>query len=59
MTRLGNGKWVKELLLVPGIYEYRFVVDGDWVPDPQADHSITNPYGEKNSLLSVPVGNGS
>jgi 1,4-alpha-glucan branching enzyme len=28
MTHLGNGRWAKELLLAPGRYEYRFVVNG-------------------------------
>jgi 1,4-alpha-glucan branching enzyme len=58
MTRLANGKWVKDLDLAPGAYEYRYVVDGHWVEDPNADHAITNVYGERNSLLSVPSGNG-
>ena len=33
MIRLNNGKWAKELTLPPGRYEYRFVVDGEWVDD--------------------------
>ncbi len=53
MVRLENGKWVKDLVLSPGTYEYRFVVDGQWVPDPNADHTATNPFGERNSLLTV------
>ncbi len=28
MTHVGNGRWAKELLLSPGSYEYRFVVNG-------------------------------
>ncbi len=28
MTHLGNGRWAKELLLPPGRYEYRFLVNG-------------------------------
>jgi 1,4-alpha-glucan branching enzyme len=53
MTRLTDGKWVKELALAPGTYEYRYVVDGSLRHDPNADHSVTNPSGERNSLLSV------
>ena len=53
MTRLGNGKWAKDLNLSPGTYEYRMVVDGHWKPDPNADHTILNPFGERNSLLTV------
>ena len=28
MVRVANGRWLKELALPPGIYEYRLVVDG-------------------------------
>ncbi|HUA38872.1 MAG TPA: glycogen-binding domain-containing protein [Candidatus Sulfopaludibacter sp.] len=53
MVRVDDGKWVKELALAPGTYEYRLVVDGKWMPDPQANHGVVNPFGEKNSLLTV------
>lgn len=53
MTLVGNGKWVKELELTPGTYEYRLVVDGNWISDPNADHAVMNPFGERNSLLVV------
>ena len=33
MISLGDGKWAKELTLPPGRYEYRLVVDGQWVDD--------------------------
>lgn len=36
MIRLHDGKWAKELAMPPGRYEYRFVVDGEWVDDPAA-----------------------
>lgn len=29
---MGDGRWVKELLLPPGSHEYRFVVDGRDIP---------------------------
>ncbi len=53
MKREQNGHWVKNLPLTPGTYEYRFVVDGAWKTDPNADHDVMNPYGERNSLLTV------
>jgi len=28
-----------------GCYEYRFVVDGNWVSDPSAKGSAANPFG--------------
>jgi 1,4-alpha-glucan branching enzyme len=56
MIPLGSGKWVKDLDLAPGTYEYRFVIDGQWVTDPRCPHTIPNAFGEANSLLVVPEG---
>ena len=53
MIRLNDGKWVKELTLSPGRYEYRFVVDGEWVDDPAARELIPNPFGTPNAVLVV------
>lgn len=43
---LGAGHWVKELALLPGTYEYRLKVDGKWITDPNAAHSVTASDGE-------------
>lgn len=56
MIRLINGKWAKELALPPGRYEYRFVVDGEWVDDPAATELIPNPFGTPNAVLVVVAG---
>jgi hypothetical protein len=53
MIRLNGGKWAKELSLAPGRYEYRFVVDGEWVDDPAAAELIPNPFGSANAVLEV------
>ena len=45
MVSLGDGRWAKELVLPPGVYEYRLVVDGEWMPDPRASETAPNPYG--------------
>ncbi len=50
MTDLGGGRWVKELVLQPGRYEYRFIVDGKWISDPNGPES-------SNSVLVVPAQN--
>ena len=49
----GGGQWVKEAVLPPGTYEYCFVVDGQWMPDPLAANHVPNPFGGKNSVLTV------
>lgn len=49
----GAGRWWKETALMPGSYEYCLVVDGQWMPDPLALESVPNPFGGRNSVLTV------
>lgn len=51
----GGGHWWKDTQLVPGRYEYCLVVDGEWMPDPLAPESVSNPFGGRNSVLTVGV----
>jgi 1,4-alpha-glucan branching enzyme len=53
MSPTGNGRWVGDLALKPGRHEYLFVVDGQWIPDPNAKESVQNPFGGRNSILGV------
>ena len=53
MVRMEDGRWLKELTLPPGRYEYRLVVDGFWMADPACPTSAPNPYGGENSVLTV------
>ena len=53
MVALGDGRWVKELTLPPGRYEYRFVVDGVWLDDPNAKEVAPNPHGGVNGVLTI------
>ena len=53
MHPLGGGRWLKETVLPPGTYEYRLVVDGQWMPDPLARETVPNPFGGRNSVLKV------
>ena len=48
-----DGKWCTEMLLKPGQYEYRFVVDGQWQDDPMAAQYVANSFGSLNSVLKV------
>src|SRR4051794_18268587 len=36
LIKMGNGRWVGNLAVKPGRHEYLFVVDGQWLPDPNA-----------------------
>jgi len=49
----GVGHWWEDTALEPGAYEYCFVVDGKWIPDPLAKETVPNPFGGRNSLLRV------
>jgi 1,4-alpha-glucan branching enzyme len=53
MHTSGNGLWLKDTVLAPGIYEYCLVVDGHWIPDPLASRNVPNPFGGENSVLTV------
>ena len=53
LAPLGNGRWAGDLAVKPGRHEYLFVVDGKWVPDPNAKESVQNPFGGKNSVMVV------
>jgi 1,4-alpha-glucan branching enzyme len=53
MHPLGDGRWLKETVLPPGTYEYCLVVDGRWIPDPLAEATVANPFGGRNSVLTV------
>jgi 1,4-alpha-glucan branching enzyme len=58
MIGLEEGRWVKELALPPGRYEYLVVVDEQWMPDPRAQETAPNPFGGVNSVLTVPANDG-
>ncbi len=53
MTLADDGLWAVTLELEPGEYEYKFVVDGTWIEDPANPEFISDPYGGKNSVLTV------
>jgi len=53
MTNHRNGHWSTEILLQPGRYEYRFVVDGQWQDDPLAERFVANTYGGLNGVVEV------
>jgi hypothetical protein len=53
MIPWGHSRWLNELSLPPGTYEYCLVVDGQWLPDPLAREAVPNPFGGMNSVLKV------
>ncbi len=53
LTRVAPGNWQIELPLLAGRYEYLFVADGKWTPDPLARESAPNPHGGFNSVVQL------
>lgn len=53
MKRDQAGHWEATVTLAPGRHEYKFVVDGEWVPDPLAREHVRNQHGTLNSVIEV------
>jgi chromosome partitioning protein len=49
----GGRVWTKILLLPPGRYAYRYVVDGEWHEDPENPEVVAAPGGGRSSVLVV------
>jgi chromosome partitioning protein len=48
----GEGMWKLDVALQPGVYEYKFIVDGVWMPDPDNYDTVDDTFGGVNSLVS-------
>ena len=49
-----DGTWSLFYSLRPGLYEYKFVVNGSkWVPDPQNPDSVPDGFNGKNSIVRI------
>lgn len=51
MHQNDNGTWEKTVIIPPGMYEYKFLVDGQWIIDPQNGLTCLNCFGTTNSVL--------
>jgi 1,4-alpha-glucan branching enzyme len=52
-TNKGESMWKRIVYLEPGIYEYRFVVDGIWHDDPGSIEGWTNEFGSFSCVIWV------
>ncbi len=48
-----GGRWVAQLILGIGRYEYRYVVDGRWCNDQRAIDCAPNSFGSYNNVISL------
>ncbi len=49
----GTGKYTITLMLPRGQYEYKFVINGNWVVDPECRNWVRNSFGTLNSVVIV------
>jgi 1,4-alpha-glucan branching enzyme len=47
------GTFAATVPLLPGKYEYKFIVNGDWQVDPNCRESVDNKLGSKNSVIVI------
>ena len=51
MRKQKDGHFVAIVPVSPGSYEYKFIVDGQWVVDPDNSAWAMNPFGTLNSVV--------
>ena len=49
----GDSVYSLSLLLPPGRYEYKFVINGEWHVDPECPDWVVNEHGTLNSVIHV------
>ncbi|MCP4650759.1 MAG: AAA family ATPase [PVC group bacterium] len=47
------GIWTRKVFLSPGHYRYKFIVDGQWITDPENNNIETDIIGNSNSILEI------
>lgn len=53
MIKSADGVWSIFVPLPPGIYSYRFIIDGKWCDDPHSNLYEINPFGTANAVVEV------
>jgi len=48
-----TGKYAITLMLAKGEYEYKFVINGNWIIDPECQNWVRNSLGTLNSVAKV------
>lgn len=48
-----DGTWKTKVTLPPGVYSYKFIVDGRWIPDPDIDEQVPDGMGGYATPLIV------
>ncbi len=53
MKKDQTGVWKKVKLLSNGNYEYKFIIDGEWMIDPSCCDTALNEHGTLNSVIRL------
>ncbi len=53
LKKSNSGEWTTSLQLKPGVYDYRFFVDGEWRDDPKSGERVPNTFGSQNDRIVV------
>jgi len=53
MSKYRDGTFRTKVSLPPGEYQYKFVADGVWVSDPEAERQVVDPFGGVNSEVHI------
>jgi hypothetical protein len=48
-----NGSFRKRMELPHGDFQYKFIVEGRWQPDPEAPKQVPNDMGSVNSVVTL------
>ena len=48
-----KGIYTATVKLAPGVYQYKFVIDGTWCADPENVNAVPNSHGTFNSVIEV------
>jgi len=50
---VGGGWWETHIELAPGMYEYSYVIDGEWTTPTEAKLTVNDGFGGRNGILEV------
>jgi diguanylate cyclase (GGDEF)-like protein len=54
LSRHEDGRWHGQVDMVPGTYEYKFVINGErWIKDPLGAETVSDGYWGENSILRL------
>ena len=54
MSKQANGEWTASIALKPGRYQYKFIIDDTWTPDPDNSERVDDGYNGFNSVIEIP-----